>query len=379
MAELIGDLAGAIVAQYDKHIEMYEQKEDAAISSLLQQSSSEVISLFNNLVATGDEQLMQAISLIENSINDLALGLTGSQAASQAANKMLQANNKLHNILDAETLSLLQELSSGSMSLDDLPPITDLEGQQTISSSEIGMWINKILYGLKEIQQVDKNTPTKLRGYVSNLKGAMLEEGVIKVLRDFIPVDAVVRTGNINLAGRGQIAEDIVLLYPSGRNEPLLSMLQKSQEKRATFSVPDYDLLQASGAGVSVKAGNRTIKYFEGNITHFFDNSVHPMATAYKNYLINRQNIKAANKMTTEDSAKQKLASFKGGASLNRLLVGAKLDQAIGTNNLFIVIRGKFFRTSAFLKRKKASNKAQLRMTGFGGTVDSVTGRIVGS
>jgi hypothetical protein len=42
---------------------------------------------------------------------------------------MLQANNKLHNILDAETLSLLQELSSGSMSLDDLPPITDLEGQ----------------------------------------------------------------------------------------------------------------------------------------------------------------------------------------------------------------------------------------------------------
>jgi hypothetical protein len=72
---------------------------------------------------------------------------------------------------------------------------------------------------------VDKNTPTKLRGYVSNLKGAMLEEGVIKVLQDFIPVDAVVRTGNINLAGRGQIAEDIVLLYPSGRNEPLLSML----------------------------------------------------------------------------------------------------------------------------------------------------------
>jgi hypothetical protein len=50
------------------------------------------------------------------------------------------------------------------------------------------------------------------------------------------------------------------------------------------------------------------------------------MATAYKNYLINRQNIKAANKMATEDSAKQKLASFKGGASLNRLLVGAKLD-----------------------------------------------------
>jgi hypothetical protein len=31
------------------------------------------------------------------------------------------------------------------------------------------------------------------------------------------------------------------------------------------------------------------------------------------------------------------------------------------------------------LKRKKASNKAQLRMTGFGGTIDSVTGRIVGS
>lgn len=365
--------SGEIESWYDQHIEAYRAKEDSAIQSLFSASASEAITKTNALL--GGNDLEQAIRLIEQSINTLAAGLDSKSAGTKVAQKILEANTKLNNILDVETLSTLQQLADGSIGLNDLV-LDDLENQTAIAPTEIGAWIQKILIGLREIEVVDKQTPTKLRGYVSNLKGAILEEGVLNLLADLIPKDAVVRTGNINVDGRGQIAEDILLLYPSGRIEPLLSMLQKAQEKRVTINVPTYELMQKSGAGVSVKAGGKTIKYFQGNITHFFDDSVSNEATAYKNYLLNRKAIREQNKTA---QTKQKIDSYKDGNSLNRLLVAAKLDQAIGANNLFIAIRGKFFRTSAFLERKKSMVRAQLRMTDIAGTVDSVTGRIVGS
>lgn len=369
----MGKWSTEIEQWYKYHIDAYRDKEDQAITQLLSTSAAEVINETQSLL--GGEDLEQAITLIEQSISTLAEGLDAQSAGASVASTLIEANKKFNQVIDANTLDMLYKIQNGTIGLDEIT-IDDLENQSVVDPSEISSWIQKILIGLKEIKSIDKNTPTRLRGYISNLKGAMLEEGVLRLLANLVPKDATVRTGNIGVEGRGQIAEDILLVYPSGKTEPLLSVLQKAQEERVTISVPMYELMQQSGAGVSVKAGTRVIKYFQGNITHFFDDNVSDEATAYKIYLLNRKNIKEQLK---ESGVKQKIKSYKDGNNLNKLLVAAKLDDAIGSNNLFISIRGKFFRTSMFLEQKKNQAKAQLRMTDIAGTEENVTGRIVGS
>ena len=366
----------AITQLYETKINFFKQKEDKAIKQIFQKDAQLLLEKYSFLKEEDEKQIEQAISNIENSIESLSEG----KVIENTANKILEANNLFKNVLDINILNTLKELASGTGF--NSSTMEDLERQIIAHPNEISLWIMKIFKTLQNIESIDKSTSTVLTGYLSNLKGAMLEEAVIKILGDKLIDDIAVRTGNIGVkGGRTQIAEDVILLFKNKNTKTLKEYLERAQSEKISIPIEVYSDLQNQSAGISIKAGKGIIKYYQGNLNKFFDNNVSGYAESYRNYLAARDEIK---KQYSGDERKiylKNLGKYQpvDATILNKMLVAAKIENAIGENNLFLVIRGKIFRTSKFLEVKMKDIKRQLRMTDFSfGESGNISGRIIG-
>lgn len=378
----------SVDALYEEHLRCYEQIEDKAINAMFKQDASKGIEDYNFLTKEEEKQIDDAIKIIEDSIKNLYINnqKIPESPSQYIAKNFLMANQALQG-LNADNIRVLQQIINGRP-FSEIIIEDDLEKIEVANVDDVTIWINKIFKTLEEVKKIDKDTPTLFTGYLSNLKGAWLENAALEFFKNNIISGVAVRTGNVNVEGRGQIAEDIVLLF-GDKQQTLAEYLEESQEKRTTISVPLYDELKENSIGVTVKAGKGKIKYFQGQLNPFFEIG-ETFARDYRFYLMdqmqNSSMIKESSDYKNADKSIQRkmLKPFRVSTAgklgiINRYLVANKLPSAIGVNNGFAVIRGKVYRMSDLLRKKVGNYRKQLSMSYERVDQSSVIGRIMGS
>lgn len=363
-----GKSQSEIIALYNTKIEMYKQKEKRFLDSLskkAQESFREILNMTEN--DKQNQELQKAINDIENLISYekvMELGQNSKEVQSAIAKELLEID-KNFKIFQGEANGL-QSLANGEYE----KAITAYSkgNEMLVSDNELNNWLNKIMKRIDLIKE--KNQNKKFTGYLSNLKGAYLESAVITELKKTLPIgiettgDSVIyQSGNIRAGGR-QIAEDILLVFGDNSVEQLNKIINDqskiTKSKRISIDVPTYESLTKLAPGISVKAGNSPIKYFQGNLNPFFEETDPDIAAYHLNVL-----KRYATKM--KDNEK--------GRSVNKYLVARKIEKAVGANNLFISTRNNLL-TSMSKKLEYIRDHNQLYMV-YENQKNYIKGRII--
>lgn len=351
-----------IIKYYNQKIKLYKELENNFLKSLslkARQSINELLDATNQ--QKQNEELNNIITQIENlvsydSIKDL--GKNAQQIQQEVAKQLLEIDKEF-NVLGEDTNGL-KALAEGNYekTISAYTKNVDL----LVSNKDLNDWIIKIMKRIDLIKSKNKNK--KFTGYLSNLKGAYLESAIMKELYKRLPVDIQVQqTGNIKANGR-QIAEDLLIVWGDGAKDSMQRVLNnqslRSKSGRITIPVPLYREIQEGAAGISVKSGKAPIKYFEGNLDAFFDDSDEDVLAYHRNVL---------------QRSKTKMVDNEKGRSVNKFLVAKNLQNAVGINNLFLSTRDNLLMRMSDKLRYLRDNH-QLYMTNYKIT-NSIQGRII--
>lgn len=362
---------------YNARIKILESKERELLNSLkpsAKKSMKELLDLTSE--SEQNKTLEQAIQQLEDLLDeDYILKHSGKVAEIQQeiAKKILNIDKELQVLGNEESIEGLKNLSEGNFNKIIAPISSDVS---LVSNSDLNNWIVKIMKRIAYIKEQDK--VKKFSGYLSNLKGEYLEQAVLKELRKYLPKDMLVQSGSIR-AGNRQIGEDIFLVYLDNTKDTLQNILNdnglRSKTGRITISVPIYEEIQSGAVGISIKAGSSPIKFYEGNLNIFFDEGKNDEDVFYY-----RQNVLMRSITGHKDNEK--------GAIMNRYITALRLDQAVGSNNLFLSTRNQLLTTMSkelaiirdngmlsmyYNNKYKASKKAKLGSN----TIGSISGRIL--
>ena len=325
-----GKTQDEIIKYYNQKIEWYKSLENNFLNSLSKEANQSIKNLLDMTEKKNQEQeINQAILDIENLISYDSvkkLGENAEQIQQKIAQQLLEIDKEFK-VLGEDT-SGLKALAEGNYNkaITAYTKGVDL----LVSNEDLNNWIVKIMKRIDAIKT--KNQNKSFTGYLSNLKGAYLESAVMNELNKILPIDiegqAIVQTGNIKAKGR-QIAEDLLIVYGDNTKETLQKVLNdqslKSKTGRVTIPVPIYEDIQKGSVGISVKSGKTPIKYYEGSLDKFFDDSDKDILAYHQNVLIRAVNTKI------KDNDK--------GRSVNKFLVAKNLQEAVGINNLFLSTR----------------------------------------
>lgn len=358
---------------YNYHIDAYKMMEENALSQMETKAATAIKDL---LALTSEDsqnkELEESIARLESVIDYETVinsGATAAQIQSQVAAEILALDAELQ-ILGKNT-SGLQALAEGDTS----KILSKTSGGETlVSNTELNSWIIKIMTRISDIKEKDKEK--SFTGYLSNLKGAYLEAAVMKILYANLPIGVeaegtfdgdsidIINSGNIR-AGKRQIAEDILILFGDKSKRTLQEVINnpnnKTKSGRIRIDIPTYSTIQEQSVGISVKAGNSPIKFYEGNLNKFFTDDDSDLR-AYHNNVLARVNT------SMSDNEK--------GRSVNRYLVAMHLDEAIGTQNLFLSTRNNLL-SSMSQKLAELRDNRQLYMTAYKVSKGSITGRVI--
>ena len=362
-----------IIKWYNYHIKLYKQAEDRVLAQMTPKAADALKELLKlTSEDTQNKELDEAISRIESIIDyDSVINNmnSASEIQSQIANEIIALDSELR--IFGNDISGLQALAEGKYD----KAITASSGKETlVSNAELNDWLIKIMKRIDVIKS--KNEKKSFTGYLSNLKGAYLEAAVMKLIGNRLPVDIDIansfdagrvdlfNSGNIR-AGKRQMAEDILIVFGDKSRQTLQEAINnpdnKSKTGRVNISVPIYREIQAQSTGISVKAGNAPIKFYEGNLNSFFSDDDNDLRAYHDNVLVR------ASKAITDNEK---------GRSVNRYLVAMHLDNAIGNNNLFLATRNNVL-SSMSQKLTELRDTRQLYMTGYKIKSNSIYGRIV--
>ena len=355
-----------IINLYNTKIAMYREKEQRFLSKLSDKAKQAFQDLLN--MTNEDKQnqeIEQSIFDIENLISYdkvLELGQTSQEVQSAIAKQLLEIDHDF-NVFGEDT-SGLQALANGNYdkAISAYSKGTDM----LVSNDELNSWIYKIMKRIDLIKSKNKNK--KFTGYLSNLKGAYLEAVAVEELKKRLLIDikgqaTIYQSGNIKAGGR-QIAEDILLVFGDDNVETLNQVLSNqsyhTKSGRISVSLPIYKEITENSPGISVKAGNSPIKFFEGNLDPFFEETDFDIMAYHQNVL---------KRYITNMKDNEK------GRSVNKYLVARKIEKAVGENNLFLTTRNNLL-TSMSKKLEYLRDNSQLYMS-YTGYKDSIKGRIV--
>lgn len=235
---------------------------------------------------------------------------------------------------------------------------------------------NKIDYIVQSNQLKDKdgkNIRDPGIGYVTNLKGELLEIMVTDFLSKKIPrlseeknSGQVIQTGNfyVDLGNsskkkgartRGKsskMAEDIlfsitdeIYVTVGGEQKSLtdyLSTAEKNKKGQIIIPIEMYEEIQKQTYGVTAKAGkiSGNIKFLDGSLSFLFEDVKGSAATLLQNYQTN----------------KDLKTGLSNSSILNKYLVSEHLVTIIGPNNIFFADRKGIIPTSKYLDNIAKSN-----------------------
>lgn len=350
---------------YEKHIKILQEREQQvlkAMSAEARKSFQELLSLTSE--AAQNQELEKVISEIEQMISYETImnsNASTSQLQQQLAQKIIDLDKTIQLFSSTEG-SGLQALAEGKN------PLVPAQGQVTlVADAELNKWLVKIMQRIDKIKRTNQGS---FQGYLSNLKGAYLEKAVEKKLLEILPKDlyGIANTGNIRAGGR-QIAEDIMITFGDDSTATLAQILSNpnflTKKGRISIPVPIYQEIQQQGAGISIKAGTVPIKFFEGNLSQFF-NLAEIDIRKYHQFLLWRENQKPK----PEDNAK--------GAILNRFIVASNLNKVIGQNNLFLATRNNLLTSMGKKLEELKPPGHQLYMTAYHKTSNNnISGRVI--
>lgn len=357
------------VALYNKHIQIYKQKEQAFLSQLSKKAKNSVEELINMTdPSKQDKEIDEAIAKIESLISFEKVKESSDSAEriqQKVAQMILDLDRELQVFGSKESISGLKALADGNYG----KAITSAkDATNLVSNAELNGWIAKIMVRINQIKESGQQK--QFTGYLSNLKGAYLEAAVMAALKDIVPEDVeatgtiIVNTGNMGSGSRRQIAEDIMIVYSSGAKQSLQSLLEgQNTKKRINIPVYTYEnILQPGSAGISVKAGAAPIKFYEGNLNKFFlvDGDDVDVSKYHQNVL---------NRSFTKQTDNEE------GRSVNRYLVAYHLQDALGHNNIFLATRSRLLTTMS-QKLTELRDNAQLYMTSYKISKNNISGRI---
>lgn len=364
---------------YDNRIRILEARENAILAAMTPEAKKGVTTLLNLTSQSKQQQeINQAIKQLETLITeDYIYNHSVQESYTHIAQKLLELDKELQVLSKDGSVENLQHLANGEYDKVTVPAT----GNATlVSNSDLNKWILKIMQRVNYIKK--HNESKKFTGYLSNLKGEYLEQAIVSELQKYLPTDAVVQGGTMTVqAGAGtrarQIEEDIFLVYKDGSKSTLGDVLQnkdyRTKKGRISIKVPLYQEIQRGAAGISVKAGNSPIKFYEGNLDAFFANGSRDI----QNY---RSNVLKRSITGQTDNEE--------GAAVNRYAVALRLDLAVGSNNLFLATRNKMLTTMSkelALIRDKGGlsmyydlkNKAAQKAKSGGTQLTSISGRIM--
>lgn len=360
-----GKSSNEILNMYDQKIKIYQDLENEFLNKLSLQAKQSILDL---LAMTEEDsqnkEIDQAISDIENLIsheNIATLGKNAQEVQQKIASQLLEIDKDFKVLGD--DVSGLKALAEGNYNKAITAYTKGID--LLVSNADLNDWIVKIMKRIDLIKS--KNQNKSFTGYLSNLKGAYLESAIMSELNKRLVIDissrgSVYQTGNIK-AGNRQIAEDLIVTWGDESRENLEKVLNnesfKTKSKRISIPVPIYQEIQKTTAGISVKAGKSPIKYFEGNLDPFFEETDQDIAAYHQNVL-----LRAVKKMNDNEK----------GRSVNKYLVARNIQKAVGENNLFISTRNNLLmRMSSKLKYLRDND--QLYMN-YKSITNSIKGRI---
>ena len=327
----------AVRSLYNARIKILQARENAVLASMAPQAKQAVNDLLSlTSESAQNKQLDDAISKIETLISmEYITQFSGSaeQLQQQIAQEILALDSQLQ-VIGHEGAQGLVDLANGNYS----GVIAKGGGVTLVNNSDLNNWIVKIM---KRIADVKAGDSKKFTGYLSNLKGEYLEQAVLAQLKKRIPsdIEVAVQGGTMRAdqaGGRGrQIEEDIFLIYDDGGrialDKAFSNIDYRTKSNRISIPVDLYSEIQAGAAGISVKAGNAPIKFYEGKLNLFFDAGLGDQDV--DNY---RTSVLLRSVAVKEDGNE---------AILNRYVVALRLDEAVGSNNLFLATRNKLLTT----------------------------------
>ena len=316
-----------IIKYYNQKIKIYRDAEDNFLNSLSAESKKSFEDLLNMTSQNSqNEEINKAIINIENLISYESVQKLGGNAQSiqqEIARQILEIDKEFKVL--GKDINGLKALSEGKY---DKAITAYTKGIDfLVSNKDLNDWIVKIMKRIDLIKSKNKNK--KFTGYLSNLKGAYLESAVMGEINKRLPIDIegqmIYQTGNIRVGNR-QIAEDLSIVWKDNTRDTLQNVFngQASKSGRFTISIPTYEEIQSGSVGISVKSGKTPIKYYEGNLDSFFDDSDNDIIAYHQNVL-----LRATKKMIDNEK----------GRSVNKFLVAKNLQNAVGVNNLFISTR----------------------------------------
>lgn len=360
-----GKTQAEIINLYNTKIAMYKEKEQKFLNNL----SNKAKKSFQELLDMTEEnkqnqEIRQAISDIENLISYdkvLELGQTSQEVQSIIAKQLLEIDKDFN--IFGQDANGLKALAEGNY--DKTITAYSKGDDMLVSDQELNNWIYKIMKRIDLIKS--KNQNKKFTGYLSNLKGAYLEAVAVEELKKRLLVDikgeaTIYQSGNIKSGGR-QVAEDILLVFGDGNVENLNKVLSdqslRTKSGRISVPVPLYKEITEESPGISVKAGTSPIKFFEGNLDPFFEETDLDIAAYHQNVL---------KRYITHMKDNEK------GRSVNKYLVARKIEKAVGENNLFLTTRNNLL-TSMSKKLEYLRDNHQLYMS-YNNAKNSIRGRI---
>ena len=356
-------------ALYNKHIQIYRQREKTFLNQLSGKAKPFIEDLITMTDASEqDKEINDAISKIESLISFEKIKESASTAAQiqqQVAAMILDLDKELQVFGKEESIAGLKALADGNYGK---AIASAKDASNLVSNQDLNNWIAKIMVRINQIKST--NSQKKFTGYLSNLKGAYLEAAVMEALKDVFPDDIEatgaisINTGNMGSGSRRQIAEDIMIVFSDKSKKSLQSVLNSQEgNKRVNIPVDIYeDIIQPGAVGISVKSGNAPIKFYDGNLNKFFivDGDDIDVTKYHENVL--RRNV--THHVDNEE-----------GRSVNRYLVAYHLQDAIGHNNIFLSTRSRLLTTMS-QKLEELRDNAQLYMTSYKTNGKSISGRI---
>ena len=364
---------------YENRAKALEQAENNFLNKLSAESKEPIEKL---LKLTSDSEqnreLEEAISFIESEIGDpnspLWTATSKEEAVQKWAVKIIELDKNIQ-ALGADG-SGLQELAKGNYKKV-MGHIRKGEIPNIVPNQALNEWMFKTIKKIgtiynKHQKGANVKTPT---GTLSNLKGAYLEAAVTNILSSLLPQSAqadgtknisidVINSGNIRQDKR-QMAEDILLIFGDNSKKTFKELLENPPKgKYYSIGVPAYQELQTESVGITVKAGNAPIKFYQGNLDSFFSYVLSDIDV--KKY---HQNVLLRSVTPMQDNI--------GGRSVNYWIVANSLDKAMGMNNIFISTRNNLLSRTSEYVRHLGNEESFLYMTSYKINKPSISGRIV--
>ena len=174
-------------ALYTKHIQNYRTMEQNFLSNLSGKAKTHIEELLQ--LTNEDEQnkqINEAITTLENLISVEYVqnsSKNAQQLQQEIAKEILKLDKELRVFGKDESIKGLVALSKGEF---DQVVASGQGANYFVSDSELNKWINRIM---KRIEQIKQGDSKKFTGYLSNLKGAYLEQAVLNALAKVIPED----------------------------------------------------------------------------------------------------------------------------------------------------------------------------------------------